>query len=76
MGPCLSMAAWASRCDATQRELHAIREAASDARSPLEEAIYQQIALVKCSCRCDSITGEARGGLAAAAVPGHLPVIC
>lgn len=42
-GTVLAMGPWASRSDGTQRELHVLRQAASDARNPLEDVIYSQV---------------------------------
>ena len=60
--PVLAAGACASRTERTQRELHLLRQAASDARNPLEEAVYQRVAWMKSSLRCDSATGGGRRG--------------
>ena len=57
--PVLAAGACASRTERTQRELHRLRQAASDARNPLEEAVYQRVAWMKSTLRCDSATGGA-----------------
>ena len=56
------MGSYASRTDATQLQLHTLRSAASAGRDPLQDAVHDRIATLKCQMRCDSITGEAAAG--------------
>ncbi|KAI3435976.1 hypothetical protein D9Q98_002034 [Chlorella vulgaris] len=64
LAPCLGMAAYASRRASTQRQLHQLRQAADDARPPLEAAILERMAWMKGMCGCNSVT--AQGQMAAA----------